>query len=153
MILDYLFIVFNFIYIIYMVVVTSFYSSLSGVSISYKTDFFLNSFKEVKVNNFLLPNFNELNREEKLDFIYRNIKNIQIYISQEDIDLISLINDFREKNNIQILSMSKSKKLPSYIINPLPEMILFSYKNIFSKTNKYLFRYPKGEFENIMLII
>ena len=132
-----------------MIITAILYYISSGESISYKTDFFLTSFKDIKVNYFLLPNFNELNRQEKLNFIYRNIKNIEIFISQEDIDLIFLINDFRKKNDVQILTMSKNKRLPSFIINPPSEIILFSYKNIFHiKNNSYLLRYQIGEFED-----
>ena len=90
-----------------------------------------------------------MSRQEKLNFIYRNIKNIELFISQEEIDLIFLINNFRKKNNVQILAMSKSKRIPPFIINPPSEIILFSYKNIFQfKNNSYLLRYQIGEIEN-----
>ena len=149
MVLDYLFIVFNFIYIIYLVITAILYYISSGESISNKTDFFLTTFKDIKVNYFLLPDFNVLNRKEKLNFIYRNIKNIELFISEEEIDLIFLINNFRKKNNVQILSMSKRKRLPSFIVNPPSEIILLSYKHIFQfKNNSYLLRYQIGEFEN-----
>ena len=49
MVLDYLFIVFNFIYIIYMIITSILYYISSGESISYKTDFFLTTFKDIKV--------------------------------------------------------------------------------------------------------
>jgi len=89
-----------------------------------------------------------LNRKEKLNFIYRNIKNIELFISEEEIDLIFLINNFRKKNNVQILSMSKRKRLPSFIVNPPSEIILLSYKHIFQfKNNSYLLRYQIGEFK------
>ena len=148
MILDFLFIAFNFIYIIYMIIITILYYLSSGKFYIYKTDFYLTAFKDIKVIYFLLPNFNKLNRQEKLKYIYRNIKNIVLFIPQEELNLIYLINNFRQKNNVNKLEITNRRRIPSFIINPPSVIILSPYKNIFQFKNTYLLRYQIGEFEN-----
>lgn len=65
------------------------------------------------------------------------------------INLIILINEFREKNNLQKFSVSKSLRLPNYVMKESSEIMINPEKSFFNKLNKkFLFKYPVGEFEN-----
>ena len=81
--------------------------------------------------------------------IINNAENYQLYISQEELDLIFLINRFREKNKLPIFRIRVNKKIPKYIIRPISELIVNTYNNIVKyNKNKYLLRFQIGEFEN-----
>ena len=84
-----------------------------------------------------------------MDIIINNAENYQLYISQEELDLIFLINKLREKNKLPIFRLTVNKKIPKYIIRPTSELIVNTYNNIVKyNKNKYLLRFQIGEFEN-----
>ena len=150
MVLDYLFIVFNFLYIGFMVFIFYLYYDALRKRVFEDTNYALEKYKNVKINYFLLPqNFNTLDRKRKMEIITNNEGDYQLYYSQEEIDLIFLINRFREKNNLPIFRLNADKKIHEFIINPTSELIFNTYNNFIKlNENKYLFRYQIGEFEN-----
>ena len=98
MVLDYLFIIFNFIYIGFIIFIFYLYYDALSKRVFEETNFALEKFKNVKIKYFLLPkNFDILNKKRKMDIIINNEGNYQLYYSQEELDLIYLINRFREK--------------------------------------------------------
>ena len=150
MVLDYLFIVFNFLYIGFMAFIFYLYYDALRKRVFEDTNYALEKYKNVKINFFLLPkNFYTLDRKRKMEIITNNEGNYQLYYSQEEIDLIFLINRLREKNNLPIFRLNVDKKIPEFIINPTSELIVNTYNNFVKlNENKYLFRYQIGEFEN-----
>ena len=149
MVLDYLFIILNFIYMIYIILSIIFYYFDAGKSLTTFIEYFLTKFKGIDIQNYELPNnFDIMERKEKINLILEKAQYFKLFISQKELDLILLINQFREKNNIPKLKLPLSENIPSFIINPSSEIFL-SFKNIFKlKSNEYLFRYNIGEFEN-----
>jgi hypothetical protein len=89
-----------------------------------------------------------MNNESKKKFIDDNKSNFQFLLNHEQLDLISLVNDFRERNNLEKFTIDWDKKLPNFILNDSSEIILFGYKHIFKLANQcYLFKYKIDEFE------
>ena len=90
-----------------------------------------------------------MSNKNKKKYISDKKYNFQFMLNKEQLDLISLINEFREKNKLEKFTIDWDKKLPNFILNESSELILFSYHNIFRIRNQaYLFRYKIGEFEN-----
>ena len=147
---DYIFIILNSLFILYMIFVTYLYYSDAGKKIEIFVKYILTGYKDIEINGFLLPdNFHKMSNESKKKFIDDNKYNFQFLLTHEQLDLISLINDFREKNNLEKFTIDWDKKLPNFILNESSEIMLFTYKHIFKLPNQnYLFKYKVGEFEN-----
>ena len=89
-----------------------------------------------------------MSQKAKKKYISDNKYNFQFFLTDQQLDLISLINEFREKNNLEKFTIDWDKKLPNFILDESSELILFTYNNIFRIANQtYLFRYKVGEFE------
>ena len=146
---DYIFIILNSLFILYMLFVTYLYYANAGKKIEIFIKYFLTKYKNIEISHFLLPdNFHKMNAKAKMSFISKNKYNFQFYLSKEQLDLISLINEFREKNNLEKLTIDWEKKLPNFILNEPSQLKLFTYNNIFKIENQtYLFKYKIGEFE------
>ena len=70
-----------------------------------------------------------------------------INITENEKDLVSLINKYRKENNIDELVYDKKIFFDELIIDKYSEHILVKNENIFKLSNaNYLFRYPVGEF-------
>jgi len=146
---DYIFIILNSLFILYMIFITYFYYSDAGKKIEIFVKYILTGYKDIEINGFLLPDdFNKMSNESKKKFIDDNKYNFQFLLNHSQLDLISLINDFRERNNLEKFTIDWDKKLPSFILNDSSEIMLFAYKHIFKLPNQnYLFKYKIGEFE------
>ena len=146
---DYIFIILNSLFILYMIFVTYLYYSEAGKKIEIFDKYILTRYKDIEIKGFLLPdNFHKMNSESKKKFIDNNKSNFQFLLNHEQLDLISLINDFRERNNLEKFTIDWEKKLPNFILNESSEIMLFGYKNIFKLPNQnYLFKYKIGDFE------
>ena len=152
MVLDYIFLSFNFLYICSTIVIDIFFFIFCAVyrkvkKLTYK--FILTSFKGVKINYFVLPDdFGTKTKLEKINCIVRGVKLFQFYNLKEEMDLIADINNFRIQNNLPKLSIITKKQIPQFIINPSINLILNTYNNVYKYHEyKYLFRYQIGEFE------
>ena len=146
---DYIFIILNSLFILYMIFVTYLYYSEAGKKIEIFDKYILTRYKDIEIKGFLLPdNFHKMSSESKKKFIDNNKSNFQFLLNHEQLDLISLINDFRERNNLEKFTIDWEKKLPNFILNESSEIMLFGYKNIFKLPNQnYLFKYKIGDFE------
>ena len=146
---DYIFIILNFLFILYLLFVTYLYYINGGKKIEIFIKYFLTKYKRIEISHYLLPeNFHKMSIKDKNIFISNNKNNFQFLLSHEQLDLISLINEFREKNNLEKFTIDWDKKLPDFILNEPTQLKLFSYNNIFKLENqKYLFKYKIGEFE------
>ena len=147
---DYIFIILNSLFILYMLFVTYLYYVDAGKKMEIFIKYILTKYKNIEISSYVLPdNFNKMNDDDKKKFISENKYNFQFLLTQEQLNLISLINEFREKNNLEKFTIDWDKKLPNFILNESSELILFSYHNIFKIAKQtYLFRYKIGEFEN-----
>ena len=107
---------------------------------SEKSDIFLIKYKGYKINDFPLPsNFNKVKLEEKLLILENNVSSFKYTLNYKNIELIYLINEFRENNNLNKLTWNKIENLNDF----------FREKN--SNNNRYLFTYHFGEFKNKLL--
>lgn len=112
------------------------------IGISY---YYLIEYKNIKINKYLiLDNFEKL--ENKRNYLISKSKDFIIEHSEEELNLFSLINEFRTNNKVNKLILDKN--IPDFIINESSEIMLEDIKNIFKlNKEKYLFKYKKGEFK------
>ena len=145
---DYIFIILNSLFILYMLFVTYLYYVDAGKKIEIFIKYILTKYKNIEISNYLLPdNFHKMNKKAKNKFISDNKYNFQFSLSKEQLDLISLINEFREKHNLEKLTIDWDKKLPNFILNESSELMLFTYNILKLGNTSYLFRYHIGDFE------
>ena len=148
MICDYILIILIFLYIIFIVIFISIYFSNAGNSVAKRKKIILTKFRDIEINNFNLPDdFNKWNKTKKKEFILNNKNRYIINITENEKDLVSLINKYRKENNIDELVYDKKIFFDELIIDKYSEHILVKNENIFKLSNtNYLFRYPVGEF-------
>jgi len=146
---DYIFIILNSLFILYMIFLTYLYYSDAGKKIEVFVKYILTGYKDIEINGFLFPDyFHKMSNEAKNKFINDNKYNFQFLLNHEQLDLISLINDFRERNNLEKFTIDWDKNLPNFILNESSEIMLFSFNHIFKLPNQnYLFKYKVGIFE------
>ena len=93
-----------FLYIIFIVIIISIYFSYAGNSVAKRKKIILTKFRDIEINNFNLPDdFNKWNKKEKKEFILNNKNRYIINITENEKDLVSLINKYRKENNIDEL--------------------------------------------------
>ena len=101
---------------------------------------FLIKYKGFKINDYPLPfNFNSMNIIEKIKFFEKNEYFLKYTLSNENIELITLINELRKKNNIKQLIFNKLQNLKDF----------FKEQNLVNE--KYIFKCSIGEFKNKVL--
>ena len=149
MVLDYLFLVFNFFYILMVFGITLSYIFLSGRDVSNEIKCSLNSFNNIKINSYDLPeDFYKFSKIKRKKYVFDHYKYYKHTISDEQIELIKSINDFRGIKSIPLLGICEIQQIPSFLINETSEVMLWPEQNIFKLSNKkYLFRYPIGLFK------
>ena len=101
---------------------------------------FLIKYKGFKINDYPLPfNFNSISISEKIKFFEKNEYFLKYTLSNEKIELITLINEMRKKNNVKKLIFNKQQNLKDF----------FKEQNLSNK--KYILKYPIGEFKKKLL--
>ena len=146
---DYFLILFIFLYFAFLIFVIICYFRYSGKNILKRRSNILTKFRNIKIDDFKLPeNFNEMNDYERKKYIINNRNRLEIYNSIEKEDLIASINDLRTENNIKQLIYDKRIYFEDLVFDKYSEHILFSNKHIYKMSiNNYLFIYPINEFK------
>ena len=151
--MDYVFIVFNLIYIIYLILLTliNLGKAKSGIITRYK--YYLKSLDNIAINEFELPDhFEKMNKKERKNYVLQKINSYENNITDKQKEVIDYINTLRRENNIDDLEKDDNKTIPQFIFKKPAEVLLIPEKNIFKLSNKrYLLKYPLNEFENLVM--
>ena len=150
-VMDYIFIVLNFIHIVFIILHIIGYFQAGGMSIQYITRCTLISFNNIKIESFELPeNFQNWKKKERKRFISDNYSKFKLY-NQNEVGISMYLNMVKTKYHIPQFEKYDIQRMPKYIMDEPGEMMLYPDRNIFKLSNKdYIFRYPIGEFENIL---
>ena len=99
---------------------------------------FLIKHKGFKINDYPLPSkFKTFSYKERISYIEKNEYFFKYSLNDENVELIRLINEFREQNNLKRLIFNKLQNLNDF----------FKGRDLFKE--KFLFEYPIGEFKNL----
>ena len=111
------------------------------------SQFIINEFRGFKVNDYILDiNFKNKSREEQREILLNS--KFKYTLSEELIELIKLINEFRINNNLEILKYKYNEDLDDYFVITNTKKFP-KFKNIIEiDENKYLFIYPIYMFES-----
>jgi len=151
MTMDYLFIIFNGIYTIYLIFIIFYFYDINITKTIIKEENILKSFNDIEIEDYYLPkDFSKWDKTERKKYIKRNYKNFDFKMKYYKLILIEKINDFRVQNNLQKFKIEENNKLPYFIVQPPSIIMLFNNQNVFKLSNKeYLLRYPAFEFEKL----
>ena len=149
MVMDYIFLILNFIYILYILFFSLGYFSDSGMAIKKEKIFALNSFNGIPINDYILPdNFDKWKKKNRKEYVLKNYYKYKYEISRSQERVLDSINNFRIIKGMKRLEVDTKNRIPEFIINKPIELLLNSKQNIFKLSNtQYLFKYPKGIFE------
>ena len=108
----------------------------------------------IKINIFgLSSEFDVLDEKSKNELIFKkeNIEKYEYELNENQINIITKINDFRRNNNIPELKFSKNEKILYFMINPELQLVFNQNDNIYKiSDNLYIFKYEKIELQNIL---
>ena len=141
LILDIIFLILNFIWII---IRSYHFSMFKQFEIVEKINkYYLKRYKNIYIKEYSLPNgFMKIN---KIKYIRNRAMNFEYLHSKEDLNVIRSINNLRINNNLKALKVRTN--LPLDIINEPTKFIIYNYENIFHiSDNKYLLKYKLGSF-------
>jgi len=152
-VLDYIFIILNFLYILYQGFIIYKFLKISGKNILKEPEFVLKSYNKIKIKNFKLPeDFANYNKTQKKRYISDNADNFIYDIKTDQIELIDLMDSYRQKFGLSTYYFKKIPNIPKDMLKIPSEAIFFEYKNIFKiGENKYILKYPIGEFKEILI--
>ena len=141
----------NLIYIIIIFITTIAYIFNDyNVTAEIEYKYYLTTFKDIKIENFLLPeNFHKNRKEEKIKYIMRNVDFYKYTNSQNENHYISLINKLRTENNLQSLKKCENERLPEFVKYSYNDILLNNANNNFyiNSRIKYILKYEIGELE------
>ena len=125
----------------------------SGDHIIISTTVTLHSFNNMEIDNYLLPdNFSDWKEKERKLFVldkYNEFKFKYKGCGSFTNFVYIYINLQRQIKKIPALEIDSNSTIPDLILYEPAEIMLYPEKNIFKlSNNKYLFRYPDGQFEN-----
>ena len=114
------------------------------------SEVYLIEFRNIKINNYLLPNgFKKI--KNKINYLREFAKkNLFIHIrTEKENKIIELVNQYRINNGIPKINLAYNA-LPEFIFDDeISEINLLTYKTLFLLGHeKYLFKYKIGEFIN-----
>ena len=134
--------------IIYFIYIYKFYEIIRGYHFVDKI--IVSEFRKFKVNEFILDSdLKSKNIEEQIKIIKACC--FKYSLSQQQKELINLINNFREKNNCGLLEYNEEEDLNDYF-KIVKRQRLYNNENIISiNKNKFLFIYPINEFKKEFL--
>ena len=136
-IMDALFLIFNFAYIIKNLIHISL--GWPKKDIIYKLETYKNIL--VKPHPIRIENY----KKNKKQYISSISKELKYNYSEEDLEILKIINNFRNKNNLE--DLKQRDNIPEFIINEISEVILFNWQHLFKlSNNKYLFKCEVGKF-------
>ena len=149
MTMDYIFVIFNGTFAIYLIYIIFFYLDIYIISTKSEEKYILKSFNDIEVYDYYLPkDFSKWDNKERKKYLKRNCNNFEYKMKPYNSVLIQSINNFRMTNNLQKFSFEGYKKIPAFIVQPPAIIMIFNEQNIFKLSNKeYLLRYPIGKFE------
>jgi hypothetical protein len=126
---------------------------ISGKNILKEPEFVLKSYNKIKIKNFKLPkDFANYNKTEKKRYISDNADNFIYDIKTDQIELIDLMDSYRQKFGLYTYYFKKIPNIPKDMLKIPSEAIFFDYKNIFKiGDNKYMLKYPVGEFRKKLI--
>ena len=150
MVLDYIFLCINFIYISGFIYSVYEYWKEAGDLVQVYTKCNLILFNNIKIEEYELPeNFNKLQKKERKKYVLDRYKDFKVYISSEHKNLITTINVYRRDNGLELLGVCQCRNIPDFLIKEPSVIMLFPEQNIFKLSDKkYLFKYPIGIFED-----
>ena len=145
---DYFLIIYTFICIIFLIFALLCYYSEAGTDYIQTTSVLI-EFKGIEIKEHVLPkSFLSMNEKNKKNYLLNHFNEFLFSHSEEQIQLIDSINEFRIENNLDELKYNEYENIPDFIVKEPSEMKLFKYKHIFKISNKkYLFKYPNDEFQ------
>ena len=152
-VMDYVFIFLNLLYIALLFYLSYIffksYRKFKNADENY-VDYFIDYLSGIRIDNYKVSqDFINMDQLGKKQFLLNNYKNMKYINSNEQIRLIGLINEFREKNNLNKFSFDKFKNVPGCFMKKYTEVEINKEENVFKLSNKlYLFKFSDGEFEN-----
>ena len=151
--MDYAFLSINFVHILFLILCTVFFFLESGDHIIISTTVTLHSFNNMEIDNYLLPdNFSDWKEKERKLFVLDKYNEFKFkYKGSRDFTnfVYIYINLQRQIKEIPALEIDSNSTIPDFILYEPAEIMLYPEKNIFKlSNNKFLFRYPDGQFEN-----
>ena len=128
--MDYVFIVFNFLFIALSVFEFVIYYLDTIPTIIDNTKIILSNLSDINIENYVLPNnFDVLGKREKKNYILQNIEEIKLKNNSNVI--CSLINTERQKLSISHIKDDYSHKVREFMFLVPSEAFFFNYKYIF----------------------
>ena len=151
MVMDYIFIFINIIYIIIQLFYAfMFFATCGRLKLSKKNVYTLISVNDIKIRNYELKNFDHLKENERKKVVFDNYENYHYNLEGKQIDLINSINDFRNKNKVVKFQFDKDNKIPEFIFKKSSNLNILPEDNICKISDKeYLFKYPVDLFEHL----
>ena len=149
-ILDYIFL---FIHLLY--IATILYWSYIYLKIFFNQFIIDTTYSIISLNNInniirynVSEDFTKMSERDRKTFLLDNYKNIKYETTSDQINLIKIINEFRENNNLPKLLNNRLISIPYFIMNEPAEIMINPDQHFFKLSDKeYLFKYPIGEFE------
>ena len=114
----------------------------------------VNQLNGINILDYSLPiNFTNFSIKEKNEEIFKkdNMKKYQYKLQDNQISLITKINNIRNNYNMPMFKFNVVEKLPDFIINLKAELFFYPDKNIYKLSpNLYIFKYKKNEIHNLL---
>jgi mRNA-degrading endonuclease RelE of RelBE toxin-antitoxin system len=150
-VLDYIFLFFHLLYMAYILHLSYIYFKYYLNHFTTETIYNIVSLNNIRIENYnVSKDFSNMSERDRKAFLLNNYKNIEYKNTLDQHYLIKIINEYRENNNLPKLLKDKLRKIPDFMMNEPAEIMINPKQHIFKLSdNKYLFKYPVGEFEII----